>query len=242
VNFPACLPRLCVIAACAALASCAATGGDEAPAAPAGADAADWAAFYTSPGAAPGKVFTLDARSSQVRIYAFSGGKAPQLGHNHVLAAPQFTGFVYVPAQGPAGGRFDIELRLDQLDLDQPDYRANLGEAFAATLTPESIASTRAHMLGPDNLQAAQFPFLRIHSLQIAGAAPKIAAQVQVELHGQRQAYWIPLDVDGLPGHVAVAGSFVVRQSDFGVHPYAVLGGLLAVQDELVIEFHLLGN
>jgi hypothetical protein len=31
----------------------------------------------------------------------------------------------------------------------------------------------------------------------------------------------------------------VLRQSDFGIKPYTVLGGLLAVDDEVVIEFHL---
>ncbi len=236
------LSKLFLVAATAGLASCAVPDGEGAsPSAPA-TDASGWAAFYTSPEVAAGKVFTLDARSSAIRIYAFSGGKAPKLGHNHVLGAPQFTGFVYVPPQGPAGARFDIELRLDQLDLDRPEYRANLGEAFEAAMTPEAIASTREHMLGPDNLQAAQFPLLRIHSVEIAGAAPKIAARVQVELHGQRHEYWVPLDVDGLPSHVSVAGSFVVRQSDFGIQAYAVLGGFLAVQDELVIEFHLLGT
>jgi polyisoprenoid-binding protein YceI len=236
------LRKLCCIAALAVLASCAATSGDGSPSSPAAAESTGWAAFYSSSEVAAGKVFTLDPRSSAIRIYAFSGGKAPKLGHNHVLGAPQFTGFLYIPPQGPAGARFDIELRLDQLDLDRPEYRANLGEAFEAALAPEAIANTREHMLGPDNLQAAQFPFLRMHSVEIAGAAPKIAARVQVELHGQRHEYWVPLDVDGLPSHVSVAGSFVVRQSDFGVQAYAVLGGFLAVQDELVIEFHLLGN
>ena len=100
----------------------------------------------------------------------------------------------------------------------------------------------RTHMLGETNLQADRFPLVRVHSLEIAGESPKFAAKVQVEMHGQQQAMWIPLTVEGLPEHLSVAGSFVLRQTDFGVRPYSVLGGFLAVQDEVVIDFKLIGN
>ena len=97
-------------------------------------------------------------------------------------------------------------------------------------------------MLGSDSLDANRFPFVRIHSLEITGEAPKFAARVQAELHGQSREMWIPLDVSGLPGQLEVSGSFIMRQSDFGARPYSVLGGLIAVQDEVVIEFKLVGR
>jgi polyisoprenoid-binding protein YceI len=96
-------------------------------------------------------------------------------------------------------------------------------------------------MLGEDNMQADRFPFVRIHSLQITGEAPKFAAKVQVEMHGQTREMWVPLSVEGLPNRISVTGSFVLKQTDFGAQPYSVLGGLLAVQDEVPIEFKLIG-
>jgi hypothetical protein len=93
-----------------------------------------------------------------------------------------------------------------------------------------------------DNFQADQYPFVRIHSLQIAGEAPKFAAKIQVQLHGTEREMWVPLSVEGLPERLAVSGSFVLRQSDFDVRPFSVLGGMLAVQDEVVVEFKLLGT
>ena len=189
-----------------------------------------------------GKVFTLDPGRSTVRIYVFRGGRAATVGHNHVLSAPRFIGFFYLPAAGAANGRFDLAFRLDQLEIDNPKYRAGLGNAFSSILSSEDIQGARAHMLGEHNLQAGQFPFVRVHSLRIAGESPKFAAKVQIEMHGQRQALWIPLNVEGLPEHLAVSGSFVLRQTDLGVQPYSVMGGFLAVQDEVVIEFKLLGD
>jgi hypothetical protein len=202
----------------------------------------DLKATYSDLGKAGGKVVALDPHSSVVRIYAFRGGRAAKLAHNHVLSAPQFIGFFHLPPSGTSDARFDLEFRLDQLEIDNPAQRAALGSAFASVLTPEAIEGSRKHMLGDENLQADLFPFVRIHSLQIFGDGTKFAAKVQVEMHGQKREMWVPLSVDGLPEHLSVTGSFVLRQTDFGAHPYTVLNGLIAVQDEIVIEFKLIGS
>lgn len=199
-------------------------------------------AEYSALREAGGRVFTLDPSKSTVQIYVFRGGRAAALGHNHVLSAPRFSGFFYLPDTGAANRRFDLEFRLDQLEIDDPKYRSALGSASSSILTPEDIRGAREHMLGEHNLQADTFPFVRVHSLGIIGETPKFAAKVQIEMHGQQRAMWIPLSVEGLPEHLAVEGSFVLRQTDFGVQPYSVLGGFLAVQDEVVIEFKLLGD
>ena len=52
---------------------------------------------------------------------------------------------------------------------------------------------------------------------------------------------WVPLTVTGPPQYLQVQGSMVLRQTDFGVRPYSVLGGLLAVQDAVVVDFTLHG-
>jgi hypothetical protein len=232
------------IAAIAALLSCTSTrSGDGMGAASAteSPERTDLKAIYADLGTAGGKVFTLSPDASTVRIYAFRAGRAARLGHNHVLSAPQFAGFFHLPPGGTSAARFDLEFRLDQLEIDNPAYRSTLGSAFASALPPGAIDGTREHMLGEDNLQAERFPLVRIRSLEIHGEAPRFAAKVEVELHGQKRAIWVPLRVEGLPDRVAASGAFVLRQSDFGAKPYSVLGGMLAVEDEVVVEFNLVG-
>jgi hypothetical protein len=189
-----------------------------------------------------GRLFTLDPQASTVRLYAFRGGRAARLGHNHVLSAPQFIGYFFLPESGAMDAHFDLQFRLDQLEIDNPAYRANLGPAFESKVTPEAAAGTREHMLGADGLQADQFPYVRIHALEISGEAPKFAAHVQVELHGQARDMWLPLTVEGLPEHLSASGAFVLRQTDFGAQAYSVMNGLLAVRDEVVVEFQLQGK
>ena len=197
------------------------------------------AATYANLAQSGGKVFRLDPLTSRVRIYVFRAGAAARLGHNHVLAAPRFIGFFHLPLSAATDGRFDLAFRLDELAIDDPHERAGLGSAFASQPSPQMIAGTREHMLGADNFQADRYPWVSIHSLQISGEAPRFAAKVSIQMHGQARELWVPLSVEGLPEQLSVSGSLVLRQSDFGVRPYSVMGGLLAVQDEVVIDFRL---
>jgi len=189
-----------------------------------------------------GKVFALDPKLSTVRMFSFRGGRAGRLGHNHVLSAPEFIGYAYLPESFAAEPKFDLEFRLDQLEIDNPQYREALGGTFAAPLSKAAIEGVREHMLGEDNLQADRFPFVRIHSLQITGELPKFAAQMQVEMHGQKQLMWVPLNVERMSDRLAVKGAFVLQQTSFGAKPYSVAGGLLAVKDEVIVEFYLVGT
>ena len=245
----ACLPArtLACLAACTLLWSCtalpAATPTPTVVADSSGQPAAQsLAAQYANLSATDGRVLQLRPEASAVRIHVFRAGRAANLGHNHVLSAPRFEGFIYLPEKGLAQARFDLQFRLDELVFDLPEHRAALGPAYAAVLPDAWIEATREHMLGPDNMQAARYPEVRIQSLAISGEAPKLVARLAITLHGQTQALWVPLTVTGLPEQLQVNGSLVLRQTDFGVQPYSALGGLLAVQDEVLVEFHLMGQ
>lgn len=235
-------------AICAALtvAGCSGTGssnGSGQPSASAGASAEpELLQQYQGLAAAGGKVIRLDPAQSVVRIYAFRAGPAAKVGHNHVLSAPKFVGFYYSPPPGSGPGRFDLEFRLDELVIDEPGYRATLGAAFATRLSPEAIQGTQDHMLGEDNLQADRYPFVRVKSIEILGESPKFMATVEISMHGQHRQLLVPLTVTGLPDHLEVSGSFAIRQTDFGAKPYSVMGGLIAVLDEVFIEFTLKGK
>jgi hypothetical protein len=205
--------------------------------------AADLASVYRTLAAqGQGRVFRLDPAASAVRIYVFRAGAAAKAGHNHVLTAADFEGYAFLPDAGPAHGRFDLRFPLDKLAIDDPSVRGATGGAFAGTIAAADIDGTRRHMLGERNLDADRFPDLQIHSAAIAGELPYLAATVGVRLHGVARELPVPLHavVDGDTLHVG--GAFVLRQTDFAIKPYSVLGGLLAVEDAVVVEFELVGS
>ncbi|MDE2368266.1 MAG: YceI family protein [Burkholderiales bacterium] len=225
-----------------ALAGCAAAPPPPATPPAAAAQARPLAATYAELARAGGRVMRLSPAESSLRILVFRAGRAARLGHNHVLTAPRFTGYFHLPDDGPARATFDLEFRLDELQIDDPAQRAALGSAWASVISQPMIDGTRDHMLSASNMDAQHYPYVRVHALEISGEAPHFAARVAFEMHGQVREFWLPLKVSGLPERVEVEGSVVLRQTDFGVRPYSVGAGLLAVKDEVIVEFRLVGH
>jgi hypothetical protein len=201
--------------------------------------ASELATRYAALSTSGGTLMAVDPLQSQIRIYAFRAGKAARFGHNHVLSVSGMEGFLYLPEAGMVSAQFELAFRLDQMDVDKPELREAAGGSFGGALADSARSGTRDNMLGEFGLQAGRFPWVRIRSLEIAGETPKFAVRVAIELHGQTQEQWVPLQVNGLPGSVTVQGSAVLRQTDFGIQPFSVLGGLLSVQDPMVVEFLL---
>jgi len=219
------------------LVGCAGSGPPKMDLMPAAAEAVAAVAAVAPPDPAAGAIYRIDPAAGSARILVFRSGTAARFGHNHVLAVADMSGYVQVPQGKAEEGRFALSFRLDKLRIDPAALRQALGTNWASEVSADAAEGTRTNMLR--SLEAEQFPEVRIRSLRLAGAAPKLAAQVEVELHGQRRAMWLPLNVDVSEGLVKAAGSLVIRQSEFGIQPFAVLGGLLSVQDELVVEFDL---
>jgi len=74
------------------------------------------------------------------------------------------------------------------------------------------------------------------------GELPKLAVQVEIELHGQSRSQWLALEAKLDGQRLSARGALVLRQSDFGLTPFSVGAGLLAVADELLVEFELVAR
>lgn len=162
-----------------------------------------------------------------LRILVFRGGTAARLaGHNHVLSAADLR--VDWPAAGPV-----LSFRLDALEVDPAPLRARLGPAFASRVDEEARAGTRANLLKA--LDVATHPEVVVRTLQQQGEGGRRAVEAEITLHGVTRRQWFVAQLDGKRAR----GEVVIRQSDFGIQPFTVLGGLLAVQDALVVQFEL---
>lgn len=181
----------------------------------------------------------IDAAASALHIFVFRGGLAARAGHNHVLSAPELEGFAVLPGEDVQDARFALHLRLDELQIDDPALRAQAGGAFGGARSAADIEGTRRNMLGPRGLDAAHDPEVLVRSRAIAGDWPVLVATSEIILHGRAVVVDIPLQVERLGTTLRVTGETALRQSDFGVQPFSVLGGLLAVQDALVVRFDL---
>jgi hypothetical protein len=186
-----------------------------------------------------GAVYVLDPAMSKVLIHVFRAGAAARLGHNHVLSAPKFEGYVSVPSPQAADARFDLSVAWADLLIDEPLLRSETGDSFRGERSAEDIEGTRRNMLGDRGMQADQFPLVRLHSVAIEGDWPILIAQVEVTLHGVTRTQPVLLRVERGSAQLKISGSMTLRQSDFGISPFSALGGLMKVQDVVAITFAL---
>lgn len=232
-----------LILAAFALVACQAPA-PQSPEPPAAAPSApvDLTAVYREAEGAGAEVFTLDAAASTVRLFVYRGGKAARAGHNHVLGVSRFEGYVHLDAVSPADSRFDLRVPVDALVIDDPAWREAIGGTFGAVRSESDIEGTRRNLLGPKVLDAAQFPVVELRSQAVAGDWPLLVADVAITVKGVTHVQPVLLHLRREGALLRASGEFVLRQSDFGINPFSVLGGLMAVQDMIGITFDLVGR
>ncbi len=187
-------------------------------------------------------VYTLDPAASVVRLYVFRGGKAAKAGHNHVLGVSGFEGYARLDPSQPRDARFDLRVPVEALRIDDPAWRDQTGGNFSSARSESDIEATRRNMLGPKVLDAARFPHVELRSQRIAGDWPLLVVDVAVTIKGVSHVQPVMVRAERTADHLRASGAFVLRQSDFGMEPFSVLGGLMAVQDEIGVTFELVGR
>ena len=189
-----------------------------------------------------GTLYQFDPAHSDLRIYAFRAGAGARFGHNHVLSAPHFSGLAWAPAKGGLhGASADLGFRLSELAVDPPALRAATGGGFGQPLDADAVRGTTDHLLGDQGFQATSFPWVEISAIIEAGELPVAVADVALTLHGETHHQRVALKVQADTRQIEVTGMLAFRQGDYGLKPYSVLGGVLAVDDLVAIEFRLRG-
>lgn len=172
-------------------------------------------------------VYRIDPAASLVSIEVRRGGSLARLGHDHVVASRDVAGFV-----APSDGRADLAVPLASLTVDEPALRAEAG--FDTQPSASDIAGTRANMLGPV-LDAERYPYALI-AIRAAGAASG-SMMVAITLHGVTRSFDVPVELEVSRVALVASGRLSLDQTAFGIVPYSLLGGAIAVQDRVELRF-----
>lgn len=176
-------------------------------------------------------VFSVDTGRSLAIVEVRRAGVLARFGHDHVVSSRDISGFV-----APDEGRADLSVPLGSLVVDDPALRAEAG--FETTPSAEDVAGTRRNMLDKV-LEADRYPvvLVAVRGLGVGGDARPLRAEIT--LHGTTAPVDVDAEVDRSADEIAVHGSFSLDQSRFGIVPFSILGGALAVQDRLAIRFRI---
>ena len=186
------------------------------------------------------KVVPLDGARSQILVRIYRSGRLARLGHNHAIEVADLTGELMGLSAG--GGLARLRFRPDQLRVDDPAARARAGEAFSQLPDDGAVEGTRRNMLGPEVLDAEAWPevgvLARIDDLNAA----RPEAEIHLSLRGVGRLYRVPVLIQTVTGGISVSGSLQIKQSDYGITPFSVMGGALQVRDMLDVDFRIVGR
>ena len=172
----------------------------------------------------------IDAQASLLTITVRRGGALARLGHDHVIASRTLDGWV-----APARGQAFFQFRLDAMSVDEAALRAHAG--LETTPSSEAIAGTRHNML-VRVLDAERYPLVTVQARY--GATPGVL-DAAITLHGVTRQVAVPTTVTSSPDgrSLQASGKLLLNQSDFGITPFSVLGGAMAVQDQMELAFDI---
>ena len=159
-------------------------------------------------------VYAIDPARSIVTLRVYRAGRLAKLGHNHVITTTSEAGHAWTNGTLAASG-FEVRVAVTELVVDEPAARAAAGADFPGELSE----SAREGSLGGTWDQ------------------PTVAASVTIK--DQTRSIDVPLAVVRTDDAIVARGAFSIRQSDFGITPFSIGGGAIAVADAVEISFEI---
>jgi hypothetical protein len=186
-----------------------------------------------------GRIYRVTGSGSELLITVYRDGPLARFGHDHVVHHASLGGMIAVPPS-LRDVRADLFGAVTELVVDDPGRRAEAG--FDSEPSAEDIAGTRANMLGPRVLNAAEYPFLRVDVEDVTGELPEVGLTLAIAVAGATTRVTTPATVDISRCSVSVSAALSLKQTELGLEPFSVLGGALRVADEFDVRLRLLAE
>ena len=173
--------------------------------------------FATSPWLAAADR-SIDVEHSTLKIHVGKAGLFSAAGHDHRVTAP-FAGGSINDGESPQVA-FTVDARKLTLVEDNK-------------LSAEQQAEVE-HTMHTKVLQSESYPLISFHSTKIGRTGVnRWIVYGELTLHGQSR----PIQADVRYGEGAYTGRATIKQTDFGINPVSVAGGVVKVKNELEIQF-----
>jgi polyisoprenoid-binding protein YceI len=162
----------------------------------------------------------IDVQRSAITIHVGRAGMLSAAGHNHIVSAPISAGFV---RQSPTPS---VEFKVATAKMSvQPD--------------PKVDAKTQAEIqedMEELTLETAKFPEIMFRSSRIEkGAGGQWSVAGDLSLHGVTKPVTLTVKQAGESYNARTT----LKQTDFGIKPVSVGGGMVKVKNEVEIDFQI---
>jgi polyisoprenoid-binding protein YceI len=176
--------------------------------------------------------YVFETSSSKLEIDVFREGFLKAFGHDHLIAAKDFSGRVSLDLQKMERSSVTLRVAANSLKVIDPDT------------SEKDRADVQAAMQGEKVLDSAKFPEIVFTSTGVTKAEKKgdawsVVVAGTLRLHGVSKSISLPLKLSVRGEELIAEGEVSFLQSDYGITPIKVGGGSVRVKDQLRIRFQI---
>lgn len=188
-----------------------------------------------------GEIYEISPQASEIRVLVYRSGPLARLGHNHVISTRNIQGKIYRHQELRYSGMV-MQLPVNGFEVDNPSLRAAAGPAFGTMPSGQDIAGTRNNMLSEQVLNFAQYPYIRLVSVNISNNTGRSSALLRITVRDISTDVNIPFETRYEDQRITIKGQAGISQKALGMKPFSILMGAIAVQDQLTVQFDLVAT
>jgi polyisoprenoid-binding protein YceI len=177
--------------------------------------------------------YRLDAAQSKFVVHAFRGGVAWFKGHDHYIAARDFTGEAQLTLDAVNPASLKLTVRADSL------------EETDAAFTPQQKQIIKKE-LEDLVLETKKYPEITFESTDVQGNLNGGQIDVKIggnlTLHGVTKRIVIPARVTASGETLRAQGEFEINRKDFNVNATNAFHGTVRIKHELKFTFDIVGQ
>ena len=178
-------------------------------------------------------VYRLDPARSKFMIRAFAGGLLWFKGHDHFVAARDFTGEARLTPGSVSPASLNISVRAASL--------AETRDVFTEQQKRIIDKELREIVLEPDKYPEITFQSTGVEA-KAEGGVFEVRLTGDLTLHGVTRRVTIPADVTVAGEDLRARGEFHIERSDFNVKATSAFHGTVRVRDKLKVMFDIVAR
>jgi hypothetical protein len=183
--------------------------------------------------------YEVDRHDSVLKIFVYRGGLLKAFGHDHLISTTMINGGLFYTTPLSPAAAFKLTVPVDALVVDDPEQRKAAGGRFSTPVPDKDRGGTRRNMLGDKILDAAHYPDINITGHWLAGSPSQATVAVTLGLRDKLAKYSVPVAIRVQNERLLVTGTLHMEQTELGITPFSVLGGVLQVANGIDVSFSL---
>jgi polyisoprenoid-binding protein YceI len=185
----------------------------------------------------PTRTYHLDPTQSKLHVSVDKAGWLKAFGHDHLMAAKDFSGTVRVSPAAIERGAVTLQIATDSLAEIAPTFKPQERQDIERDMKSEKVLHVAKY---------SQITFVStgVSDVKPAGDSLRLTLIGDLTLHGLTRQVAIPVLVTLTETSLRAQGEFTLTQTHYGITPISVkaaLGGI-RVKDEVGIVFDLVAQ